>query len=43
MRYPCILRDDESGLYFVAEASGPATWRYYRSWWRALVELVTGY
>ncbi len=23
MKYPCIMRDDENGLYFVAESTGP--------------------
>lgn len=43
MRYPCILRDEDSGMYFVAESTGPRSWRYHRTWWRALIEYLTGY
>jgi hypothetical protein len=42
MRYPCIMQDDDSGLYFVAESTGPTSWRYHRRWWRAAVELWFG-
>jgi hypothetical protein len=36
------MQDDDSGLYFVAEATGPQSWRYHKSWWRALAELLFG-
>ena len=39
MRFPRILRDEASDCYFVAGPTGPTTWRYHRSWWRALFEL----
>jgi len=39
MSYPCIMRDDDSGLYFVAESTGPRSWRYHRFWLLAFVEL----
>lgn len=42
MRYPCILRDEDSGLYFVAGETGPSTWRYHASCWRALIEGLIG-
>lgn len=42
MTYPCILRDADSGLYFVADSTGPCSWRYHRFWLRAVIELLTG-
>lgn len=42
MKYPCIMQDDDSRLYFVAESTGPRSWRYHRFWLRAWWELVTG-
>lgn len=41
MRYPCILQDEDSGLYFVAETTGPRSWRYHRSRFTAWLEMVT--
>lgn len=40
MTYPCIMRDDSSGLYFVAESTGPRTWRFHRYRWCAWIELL---
>jgi hypothetical protein len=39
MTYPCIMRDDETGLWFVAESTGPRSWRYHRWWIMAWWEL----
>jgi len=44
-KYPRLMRDDpadgsRSRGWFVAEASGPATWRYHDARWKAVVELV---
>lgn len=41
--YPCIMHDDDSGLYFVAGETGPVSWRYHKRWWRAFFELLTGH
>jgi hypothetical protein len=42
LKYPCVMRDDDSQLYFVAESTGPRSWIYYRWWLRAWIELHTG-
>jgi hypothetical protein len=43
MKYPCIMRDQHSGLYFVAGETGPMSGRHHRSYWRAVLELLTGW
>jgi hypothetical protein len=42
MKYPRILRDEETGCWFIADAGGPRSWHYHRAWWRALLEPLTG-
>ena len=39
-RYPCVMQDDESGYWFVAESTGPVSWKYHR--WRifAILERI---
>lgn len=39
MKYPCIMRDDASGFYFVATSTGPLSWKYHRFRWQAALEL----
>lgn len=41
--YPCILQDENSGYWFIAESTGPRSWRYHRTWLRAWFELNTGW
>lgn len=39
LKYPCVMQDAEGGGWFVAESTGPVTWRYHRWRWLAILEL----
>jgi hypothetical protein len=43
LTYPCIMQDDESGMYFIAGSTGPRSWRYHHRWWGAWWEMITSY